>query len=144
MRTDETDIRDLLAKRDNALARGDAAAVVATIDSEIVSFDLPPPLRLIGEAARNPADLDGWFATWNGPIESRFTDPMVLVSGNLAVAHGLTNLRGDKKGQGKVDAWFRSSFVLVRRTTGWRIVHEHHSFPMKMDGSNTVASDLKP
>jgi ketosteroid isomerase-like protein len=144
MKTDETDIRDLLAARDTALARGDAAAAVATMDSEIVSFDLPPPLRLIGEAARNPADLDGWFATWNGPIESRFTDPVVLVSGNLAVAHGLTNLRGDKKGQGPVDAWFRSSFALVRRASGWRIVHEHHSFPMKMDGSNLVASDLKP
>ena len=144
MTTDESDIRDLLAKRDNALARGDAAAVVAMTGSDIVSFELQPPLRLIGEAARNPADLDGWFATWNGPIESKFTDPVIQVSGNLAVAHGLTNLRGDKKGQGTVDAWFRSSFVLVRRALGWRIVHEHHSFPMKMDGSNLVANDLKP
>src|SRR5438552_11068984 len=80
MTTDESEIRDLLAKRDNALARGDATAVVAMMDSEIVSFDLPPPLRLIGEAARDPADLDGWFATWNGPIESKFTDPVVHVS----------------------------------------------------------------
>jgi ketosteroid isomerase-like protein len=144
MTTDESEIRDLLAKRDNALARGDATAVVAMMDSEIVSFDLPPPLRLIGEAARDPADLDGWFATWNGPIESKFTDPVVHLSGDLAVAHGLTNLKGAKKGQGSVDAWFRSSFVLVRRTLGWRIVHEHHSFPMKMDGSNLVANDLKP
>ena len=144
MTTDESNIRDLLAKRDNALARGDAAAVVAMVDSEIVSFDLPPPLRVIGEAARDPADLDGWFATWNGPIENRFTDSVIQVSGNLGVAYGLTNLRGDKKGQGSVNSWFRSSFVLVRRTPGWRIVHEHHSFPMRMDGSNLVANDLKP
>ena len=47
MTTGESDVRDLLAKRDNALARGDAAAVVAMMDSDIVSFDLQPPLRLI-------------------------------------------------------------------------------------------------
>ena len=144
MATDESDIRDLLTKRDDALARGDAAAVVATTDADIVSFDLQPPLRLIGAAARDPADLDAWLATWHGPIISRFTDPVIHMSGDLAVAHGLTNLRGDKKNQGSVDVWFRSSFVLIRRASGWRIVHEHHSFPMKMDGSNLVASDLKP
>ncbi|WP_193727987.1 YybH family protein [Paraburkholderia franconis] len=144
MTTDESDIRDLLTKRDDALARGDAAAVVATTDPDIVSFDLQPPLRLTGAAARDPADLDAWLATWDGPITSRFTDPVIHMSGDLAVAHGLTNLRGDKKDQGSVDAWFRSSFVLVRRASGWRIVHEHHSFPMKMDGSNLVASDLNP
>ncbi|MFL9933741.1 nuclear transport factor 2 family protein [Paraburkholderia sp. RL18-103-BIB-C] len=77
-------------------------------------------------------------------MTSRFIDPVIHMSGDLAVAHGLTNLRGDKKDQGLVDVWFRSSFVLVRRASGWRIVHEHHSFPMKMDGSNLVASDLKP
>ncbi|MFL9933740.1 hypothetical protein P0D88_32095 [Paraburkholderia sp. RL18-103-BIB-C] len=63
MTTDESDVRDLLTRRDNALARGDAAAVVATTDPDIVSFDLQPPLRLIGAAARDPADLDGWLAT---------------------------------------------------------------------------------
>jgi ketosteroid isomerase-like protein len=144
MTTDESDIRDLLTRRDSALACGDTAAVVAVTAPEIVSFDLQPPLRLIGAAARDPADLDAWLTTWDGPITSRFTDPVIHVSGDLAVAHGLTNLRGDKKDQGPVDVWFRSSVVLVRRASGWRIAHEHHSFPMRMDGSNLVASDLKP
>lgn len=144
MTIDESDIRDLLTERDSALARGDVAAVVAVTDPDIVSFDLQPPLRLIGAAARNPADLDAWLATWDGPISSRFTDPEILMNGDLAVAHGLTNLRGEKRGHGSVDVWFRSSVVLARRASGWRIVHEHHSFPMKMDGSNLVASDLKP
>lgn len=144
MTSDESDIRDLLTRRDAALARGDTTAVVAVTDPDIVSFDLQPPLRLTGAAARDPADLDAWLATWNAPISSRFTDPVILIDGDLAVAHGLTNLRGDKKDHGSVDTWFRSSVVLVRRASGWRIVHEHHSFPMKMDGSNLVASDLKP
>ena len=144
MTSDESDIRDLLTSRDNALARGDTVAVVAVTDPDIVSFDLQPPLRLIGAAARDPAELDAWLATWDGPISSRFTDPEIHMSGDLAVAHGLTNLQGDKKDHGPVDVWFRSSVVLARRTSGWRIVHEHHSFPMRMDGSNLVASDLKP
>jgi ketosteroid isomerase-like protein len=109
MTTDESDIRDLLTKRDDALARGDAAAVVATTDPDIVSFDLQPPLRLIGAVAR-PADLDAWLASWDGPITSRFTDPVIHMSGDLAVAHGPTNLRGDKKDQGSVNAWVPQQF----------------------------------
>jgi hypothetical protein len=27
---------------------------------------------------------------------------------------------------------------------GWRIIHDHSSYPMKMDGSQQAALDLKP
>lgn len=117
--------------------------MVASADPAIVSFDLQPPLRLVGAAARDPAGLEDWFATWDGPIACDFEIAEIMVGGDLAVAHGLTNLQGDKTGYGPIDSWFRSRFVLARRADGWRIVHAHHSYPMRMDGSNLVADDLK-
>jgi ketosteroid isomerase-like protein len=53
-------------------------------------------------------------------------------------------MRGNKKGQGPVELWFRSTLVLQRGPAGWEIVHEHNSVPMKMDGSGAAALDLKP
>jgi hypothetical protein len=33
----------------------------------------------------------------------------------------------------------------LRRADGaWRIIHEHNSFPLNMDGSGTAATDLQP
>ena len=42
--------------------------------------------------------------------------------------------------------WFatRSTVCLKKDETEWEIVHEHTSFPMRMDGSEKAATTLKP
>ncbi|WP_099513756.1 nuclear transport factor 2 family protein [Microvirga ossetica] len=52
--------------------------------------------------------------------------------------------RGIKKGVGPLDQWHRRTIVLRRRDGVWKISHEHSSFPMRMDGSGTAATDLVP
>jgi hypothetical protein len=36
------------------------------------------------------------------------------------------------------------TFVLSKSTKEWEIVHEHHSYPTRMDGSGLAAIDLHP
>ena len=140
----ENEIRALLKAQDEARARGDAAAVLAAGSPEIVRYDLPPPLEYRADPKRDIAGLDKWFASWDGPVITEFAQPTILIEGDLAVAFGFSRMRGTKKGSGPVDSWNRRTVVLQRASGKWRIVHEHNSYPMAMDGSGRAETDLKP
>lgn len=142
--TAQTEVLNLINLRNQAVSRGDPDAVIAPLADDIVSYDLQPPLQYEGAAARDTDGLRQWFATWNGPVRVEMPKPAVRVGDDLAVAHGLSRMRGDKKGGGNTDLWFRTTLILARRDGGWKIVHEHNSVPMKMDGSGLAALDLKP
>jgi ketosteroid isomerase-like protein len=90
----KTEILALLRAHDEAIARGDAASVIAPMSPDIVSYDLPPPLEYRGDEVRNVAGLEKWFATWDGPVTTEFSDPAVLIDGDLAVAFGHSRMRG--------------------------------------------------
>ena len=141
---DRDDILALLRGQEAATARGDVAAMIAPYAADAVIYDLPPPLEARGEALADTSGLEAWIATWDGPVTTELSDPTVLVEGDLAVVFGLSRMRGDQKGEGPLDAWNRRTVVLRRAEGAWRIVHEHSSYPMEMDGSGRAATNLKP
>lgn len=138
-------ILDTLHRRERAIHAGDAPGAVADMDADMVDYAIAPPLAVSGDAARDPHALQAWLDTWDGPVRAELDDaPSVRSDGDLAVVHGLLRIRGIKRGEGPVDVWTRSTTVLARRDGRWRIVHEHGSFPMRMDGSSLAATDLVP
>lgn len=145
MTTDpKAEVLALLRAQEAANARSDAEAVVAPQATDIVAYDLPTPLEYRGAGAEAVDGLNQWFATWEGGVTTELSDPTVIVEGDLAVVFGLSHMRGTKKGEGPLDAWNRRTVVLRRQAGQWRIVHEHSSYPMEMDGSGRAATDLKP
>jgi ketosteroid isomerase-like protein len=66
------------------------------------------------------------------------------VSGDLAVGFGFLHMSGRRTDGSVTDVWARLTVGLERRSGEWRIVHEHQSFPTRMDGSGKSATDLKP
>jgi ketosteroid isomerase-like protein len=142
--TDRRDILALLRAQEDAVARGDAAGVVAPLSSNLVTYDLPPPLEYRGARGPYAEGLEQWFATWNGPVTVKLADPTVVVEGDLAVVFGLSRMRGYKKEGGPFDGWNRRTIVLSRTEGTWRIIHEHSSYPLEMDGSGRAATNLQP
>jgi uncharacterized protein (TIGR02246 family) len=133
-------IEDLAA----AIYKKDAEAAVALFTDDAVAFDLAPPLSIGSQQVRDPAYLQTWFDTWEGPIESKPHRITVRVGGDIAYAFGLRHMTGTKKGGEKVDLWFRATACLIRRGGQWKIEHEHNSVPFAMDGSERALLDLKP
>lgn len=142
--TDRQAILTLLRAQDEAHARADAAAAVATLAETMVSYDLPPPLEDRSSPPERRGHLETWYATWEGGVTIRLKEPEILLDGDLAVVFGLSHMTGTKKDAGPVDIWNRRTVVLRRGADGWRIVHEHSSYPMLMDGSRKAALELKP
>lgn len=127
-----------------AIAKGDARATVDPMDENVVIFDLQPPLAYRGEQARDIEGINAWFATWRTGVTVHMPDPQVIVDGDLAVTFGLSRMTGTKTDGTEVDSWSRRTIVLRRIAGSWRIVHEHGSFPMAMDGSGRAVTDLLP
>jgi ketosteroid isomerase-like protein len=64
--SDETAIRERLEERARVIGNKDARAAVSYFADEFVSFDLAPPLAQRGREPTDPAELQGWFDTWDG------------------------------------------------------------------------------
>lgn len=147
MRDHSEDREDVLAALTSfleAIENKDADGAVAWFDTRAVTFDLAPPLENRFDTLSDPIGLEKWFETWDGPIHTEILPPEVLVSGDLAVIHGLQRMHGKKKSEGELSMWYRATVVLTRTVGGWRITHIHNSVPMAMDGSGRALTGLTP
>jgi uncharacterized protein (TIGR02246 family) len=144
MNQDEEQIRDVLAKLTRAIRDKDAAGVIAPLAEDEVTFDLAPPLKMGPDETHDPAALEQWFDTWQGPIVSEPHDLEIVVGGDVAYAFGMQHMTGKKKGGGDIDLWFRATSCFRREDGRWRITHMHNSVPFAMDGSGKALLDLKP
>jgi ketosteroid isomerase-like protein len=141
---DDTAIRKIIEERARAIHDRDAEAAVRYYSDDAVNFDLAPPLAYRGREATDPAELKRWFDSWSGPINLSFDQLTVHRADSVAFAHGLMRMTGRRTDGTHTDVWVRMTVGLEERDGAWRIVHEHQSFPTKMDGSGLSASDLKP
>ncbi len=141
---EEADIKALLNARLAGLETKDAKASLQGLGSEIVLFDLAPPLAISGDQAVDPVRLKQWFDTWDGPITTEMCDLVVRANEDLAFAHARIRMSRARKDSVPGDFWFRSTICLERKGGVWRIVHQHNSFPMLMDGSGKSATELGP
>jgi ketosteroid isomerase-like protein len=142
--SDENAIKDLLEARARVIGNKDAGAAVGFYANDIVNFDLAPPLAYRGRAATDPAELQGWFDTWDGPIALEFDQLEIRATDDLGLAFGFLHMTGTRTDGSRTDIWARFTAGLERRSGEWMIVHEHQSFPTMMDGSGRSASDLQP
>lgn len=142
--SEQEKVLKVIRDQEAANARGDADGVLTPNADGVVLFDLPPPLQIKGDASEGKKELEAWFSTWEHGVTVALDEPTVVVEGDLAVVFGLSRMQGVKRGFGPVDAWNRRTIVLLKLDGKWKIVHEHSSYPMAMDGSGKALTDLKP
>ena len=138
---DKASIADKINQWTKAVSSKDAAKVAIFFTSDVVSFDIAPPLKIVGFDSNA---LEKWFKTWDGPIGYEVTDQDITVSDTLAVARSLNHMTGKKVDGEKVDLWTRSTVCFRKKGANWEVFHVHSSVPMLMDGSGKAATDLKP
>jgi PhnB protein len=141
--TAEAQIRKLVDQLARAIRDKDVEAVMACYASDILTFDLAPPLQHAGREVIKEG-LKDWFPTWDGPIGLEIRDLSVVAGGAVAYCTSLNRMTGTKTDGEKPDLWFRATYGLRKEGGAWKIAHEHASTPFYMDGSFKAAVDLKP
>jgi ketosteroid isomerase-like protein len=137
---DEQEIATLIDRRKTGHRDKDAAAITAPYAPDVIIYDLAPPLLHRGIQT---SEVEQWLSSWEGPITIDTEALNVSVDGALAVAWGLSRMRG-RQGEVDQDLWYRTTIVLQKVDGRWQIAHEHASVPFYMDGSYRAATDLKP
>jgi ketosteroid isomerase-like protein len=115
---------------------------MAVYTTDVVYFDLVPPLSYSGAAALRARFLD-WFGRWESPIGQR-VDHLQIISGvDVATAFMLIEASGTLKGGRDVKYWVRTTNGLRRIDGTWCIAHEHVSLPVDM-ATRSAVMDLAP
>lgn len=120
--SNESEIRALTKNWAQAVCDGDIEAVLACHTSDVVLFDVPPPLQVKG--------LDEYRKAWElyfsyepgGKDSFKVLDLTLFVGDTVAFGHSPLHVAG---GTARLTLGFR------KLDDKWYIAHEHHSFPAK-------------
>ncbi|MGW0810925.1 YybH family protein [Nonomuraea sp. NPDC002799] len=130
MTSNDSEIRALLDSRVDACQAKDINRLMSLYSSDIVYYDVVPPLQFMGsdEVRRN---FLRWFDEYDGPIDLETHELNVAVSGDIAFVHMLHLDSGRRKtGAPEGAVWLRSTVCCWRSSGKWLITHEHISLPM--------------
>ena len=125
---DQKDIQGLIESWAKAVRDQDRAGIRADHDSEILMFDVPPPLLSRG--------LDAYMATWERflswsekPVAFDFDDLKITAGKDVAFATAIGRCAGIDANGKREELEFRLTTCLRKIDGRWRVTHEHHSLP---------------
>lgn len=142
MLSPRSEIENLIAARSEAIAAKDLDRLMALYASDVVYFDLVPPLRYVGSDALRDR-FAHWFEGWRSAIGQEIRDLTITSSGDGATAHMLIRASGTLESGRDVGFWVRASDFCQRQDGRWLITHEHISLPVDM-ATGSAARDLLP
>ena len=125
---DEAELRSLIERWAAAVRNHDYEGILAEHDSNIVMFDVPPPLQSRGlEEYKRTWDL---FFTWHKPSDPFDVRELEIIAGHdVGFAVALMQCGGTASSGERSELDFRLTIGFRKLNGSWRVVHEHHSVP---------------
>jgi ketosteroid isomerase-like protein len=139
---EEAAIRHQIDRIIEGIRAKDLEALKRVYATDVVSFDVEPPLQHVGVEAK----VRNWeraFAFFRD-VDYELRDLTVSVGGDLAFGHGFGRLRGTLNNGAAMDGmWVRATFCFRKLDGSWLVVHDQVSVPFDMATGRGVV-DLKP
>jgi ketosteroid isomerase-like protein len=125
-----------------ALRAMDLEGVMSLYATDIVSFDIVPPLRHVGGKAkeRNWANA---FAMYQRPLGYEVRDLTLTVGDDVAFGHSLNCVSGTLKSGNRTESWLRWTACFRKIEGNWLIVHDQVSVPIDPESGGALLN-LKP
>jgi uncharacterized protein (TIGR02246 family) len=141
--SDETQVRKLIERWVESMRARDVDALVSLYAPDVVSFDLPPPLRNVGAEDYRTRYAE-WFSSWRGPIGSEIRELRICAGDDVAFSHCLNRISGKRTDGEHTDVWVRATVCYRKIDGAWLVTHEHISVPFYMEPPFRAAVDLAP
>jgi len=110
-----------------------------------VLFLMAPPLMMrFDKGIEGLNNLDSWFSTFENGIGLETKELEIISNNDIACLTSLEHLTGKRTDGSETDTWYRETLCLRKVKDEWKIIHQHQSFPMYMDGTDKAATDLVP
>ena len=126
--TDEAVICELVENWARAVRAKDLDGILANHSTDILMFDVPPPVQSRGiEAYRETWDL---FFSWSDdPVVFDIKDIDITAGTDVAFVAALMRCAGTEKDGERIELEFRLTIGLRKIGGQWMVLHEHHSIP---------------
>ncbi|MEQ4721018.1 nuclear transport factor 2 family protein [Nonomuraea sp. B19D2] len=139
---DEAEIRQHVDKIVEGLRAKDLEGLKQLYATDVVSFDIEPPLQHVGVEAK----LKNWanaFAFFED-LAYEVRDLTLTVGDDVAFGHCFGRLSGTlKNGTATSGMWVRATFCFRKIDGNWLIAHDQVSVPLDMPSGKGV-TDLEP
>jgi len=124
----EAAIRELVESWARAVRAKDLDGILANHSTDMLMFDVPPPLQSKGiEAYKKTWEL---FFSWsNDPVVFDIKDMNIIAGSDVAFVAALMRCAGTEKNGERIELEFRLTIGLRRIGDQWIVLHEHHSIP---------------
>ena len=124
----EAAIRELVESWARAVRVKDLDGILANHSTDMLMFDVPPPLQSKGiEAYKKTWEL---FFSWsNDPVVFDIKDMNIIAGSDVAFVAALMRCAGTEKNGERIELEFRLTIGLRRIGDQWMVLHEHHSIP---------------
>jgi len=124
----EAAVRKVVEDWADAVRRRDISAILRNHSTDILMFDLPPPLQSQGiEAYKQTWDL---FFSWaKDPATFDVLEMRIAAGSDVAFVAAVMRCAGREPGGESVELDFRLTLGLHNADGQWMITHEHHSVP---------------
>ena len=124
----EAAIRELVESWARAVRVKDLDGILANHSTDMLMFDVPPPLQSKGiEAYKKTWEL---FFSWsNDPVVFDIKDMNIIAGTDVAFVAALMRCAGTEKNGERIELEFRLTIGLRRIGDQWIVLHEHHSIP---------------
>lgn len=139
---EEAEIRHQIDSFVRAFRTKDVNLMMSLYTSEMVSFDIVPPLQDMGADTYRKV-WEKTFALFLDPIAIETRDPRIATAGDVAFSHELLRLQATRTNGQKLDYWERITFGFRKIDGQWLITHEHVSVPADLQSGRAVL-DIKP
>jgi ketosteroid isomerase-like protein len=127
---DEVDIRQRIDTLAGAIRAADLEAVMSIYTTDVVSFDIEPPLQHLGAEAKRK-NWERVFAVYARPLGYEIRDLTITVREDVAFVHSVNRLSGTlKSGTTIAGFWVRATMCFRKVNGHWFIAHDHASVPV--------------
>jgi ketosteroid isomerase-like protein len=130
--TDEPELRRLIDELGGALRAHDLDAAMSIYATDVVSFDIEPPLQHVGGHAKRK-NWERVFAAYECPLNYEVRELAITVGEDVAFAHSLNRLSGTlRNGAESPGFWVRATMCFRKFNGRWAIAHDQVSVPLDM------------
>jgi len=139
---EEAAIRRQIEKVVEGLRAKDLEALREPYASDVVSFDVEPPLQHVGIEAK----LANWARVFEvfETVDYDLRDLTLTIGGDVAFGYAFGRLSGTmRNGVAAPGMWVRATYGLRKIDSTWRIAHDQVSVPFDILSGKGVV-DLEP
>ncbi len=142
IKVDEVEIRRQIEKAVQGLRAKDLEALRQLYTTDVVSFDVEPPLQHVGIAAK----LENWAKVFLffERVTYEVRDLTLTVGDDVAFGHAFARLSGTlENGSVTSGMWVRVTYGMRKIDDTWLIAHDQVSVPLDISTGKGVV-DLEP